>query len=37
MGQSDDKKHAEFCECQFALNLFRLIRLWKAAGKPVKR
>lgn len=29
--------HATFCERGFARDLLWLIRLWKWAGKPVKR
>lgn len=31
------REHASFCEQNFARDLLWLIRLWKWAGKPVKR
>lgn len=34
---SSNREHAEFCEQNFARDLLWLIRLWKWAGKPVKR
>ena len=31
------RQHAIFCERQFAMELFRRIRMWRLAGKLVKR
>lgn len=35
--RASNREHAEFCEQNFARDLLWLIRLWKWAGKPVKR